>query len=149
MLEHLQHPPWLRLCQWYAYHSLGTTVLKHMTMIWWLIINGRQLPSKFIQSTNHNTKVFIQKNNAITAWPIRLFWAYTDVFHFSLPITDIFALLNPQLKDITSLQWRTIQHEIICKPGSLEQLTTTACTLICLQAFICIPHKNLRANVTS
>jgi len=33
--------------------------------------------------------------------------------------TDIFELLKTQLKDITSLRWRTIQHWILHKPGSL------------------------------
>jgi len=35
----------------------------------------------------------------------KIFWADTDVFHLSLPITDadtdVFALVKPQLKDIT------------------------------------------------
>jgi len=32
----------------------------------------------------------------------KFYWADTDVFNFSLPITDanMFALLQPQLKDI-------------------------------------------------
>ena len=36
------------------------------------------------------------------ARPIRFFWGNTDVFHFSLPISDadIFALLKLQLKGI-------------------------------------------------
>jgi len=44
---------------------------------------------------------------------------------------------------ITLLRWRTIQHWILHKPGSLKQSFTTAHTLICSQAVICLPHKNL------
>jgi len=32
---------------------------------------------------------------------ISFFWADTNVFHFSLPMTDIFALLKLQMKGIT------------------------------------------------
>jgi len=45
---------------------------------------------------------------------------------YLLPLTDadIFTLLKPQLKDTTSLWWRTIQNWTLCKPGSLKQSTT-------------------------
>ena len=94
--------------------------------------------------------------------------ANTDIYHFSLPITNtnIFALLKLQLKDITvhfflqcvghmnedqgvimkvalhnarlitnsdetitSLQWRNVQYQILRKPRSLKQSTTTECIL--------------------
>jgi len=64
-------------------------------------------------------------------------------------MTDIIALLKPLLKDVTSLRWRTVQHRILRKSGPLQQSTTAAHNLICSQAVICLPRKNLRANVTS
>jgi len=50
---------------------------------------------------------------------------------------------------ITLLQWRTVQHQILCQPRSLKQSSTTACTLICSQAVICLQCKNLWSNVIS
>jgi len=59
------------------------------------------------------------------------------------------ALLNARLitntdKAITSLRWRTV-----IVPRSLKQSTTTAHTLVCLLAVICLLHENLWAYVTS
>jgi len=50
---------------------------------------------------------------------------------------------------ITSLRWRTTQHEILGKPRLLKQSATTGHTLICSQAVTCLPRKNLWANVAS
>jgi len=41
----------------------------------------------------------------------------------------------------TSLRWKTVQHRILRKRGSLKQSTTTERTLVCPQAVICLPHK--------
>jgi len=60
-----------------------------------------------------------------------------DVFHISLPITDIFALPKPLLKDIILLRWRTTQHEFLHKLVH-QKSTTTVHTLICLQIVICL-----------
>jgi len=50
---------------------------------------------------------------------IRLFGPI-PVLLFFIADADILQSLKPQLKDNTSVGWRSVPHGILCKPGSLR-----------------------------
>ena len=81
------------------------------------------MESKHIINTIHESEdhktIPAQEEMPSRARPIRFFWVDTDVFHFSLPITNIFALLKPQLKDITV---HFFLQYVLCTPQNKKSL---------------------------